>query len=136
MSEDFKDIIQEMMPPFGKLLEVKVTRATKDVVSAEFTVRADMCTLGHIMHGGAIMAIADNLGGAGTALNMPRGARTNTVESKTNFLAPIPEGETGTAEATPVHVGGLLQVWQTRIMRADGKLAAVVTQTQLVRKGD
>jgi uncharacterized protein (TIGR00369 family) len=78
------------------------------------------------------MAIADNLGGAATFTNMPRGAGTTTIESKTNFFAAIPVGDTLRAECTPLHRGRTTMVWQTRITRGDGKLGVLVTQTQLI----
>jgi 1,4-dihydroxy-2-naphthoyl-CoA hydrolase len=85
-----------------------------------------------VLHGGALMALADNLGGTATIANLPNGARTATIESKTNFFAPIPIGDTAYAECTPLHRGRSTMVWQTRITRNDGKLCAIVTQTQIV----
>jgi uncharacterized protein (TIGR00369 family) len=86
-----------------------------------------------VMHGGALMAMADNLGGRATGANLPPGGRTTTIESKTNFFAAIPVGDVAKAECTPLHRGRSTMVWQTRITRgSDGKLAALVTQTQLV----
>jgi uncharacterized protein (TIGR00369 family) len=84
------------------------------------------------MHGGAIMALADNLGGTATFANLRTGERTATIESKTNFFAPIPVGDTAFAECTPLHRGRTTMVWQTRISRGDGRLCALVTQTQIV----
>jgi uncharacterized protein (TIGR00369 family) len=84
------------------------------------------------MHGGAIMAFADTLGAAGTIVNLPEGAGTTTIESKTNFIGAAPLGSRLTGEATPVHRGRRTQVWQTRITTNEGKLVALVTQTQLV----
>jgi uncharacterized protein (TIGR00369 family) len=101
-------------------------------VRARLVVRPDLCTAGNIMHGGAIMAFADTLGAIGTVLNIPREAGTTTIESKTNFLSAAREGTTVHAEATPVHVGKKTCVFQTRITREDGKLVAIVTQTQMV----
>ena len=119
--------------PFSKLMGVTVTSTAKDRVMGELTVRADLCTAGHIMHGGAIMAFADALGAIGAFMNLPEGAKgTTTIESKTNFLGAAPEGETVTGETTPVQIGKRLSVWQTRIVRSDGKAVALVTQTQLV----
>jgi uncharacterized protein (TIGR00369 family) len=82
------------------------------------------------------MAVADNLGGAAPFLNLPEGAGTTTIESKTNFFAAVPLGDTLRAECTPLHRGRTTMVWQTRITRGDGKLAAIVTQTQLVMRKD
>jgi len=78
------------------------------------------------------MALADNLGGTGTMANLKPGQRTTTIESKTNFFAAVPMGDTAYAECTPLHRGRTTMVWQTKITRGDGKLCAVVTQTQLV----
>lgn len=118
--------------PFAKLMGVRIIEASPERVVAELTVRADLCTTGAILHGGAYMAFADSVGAYATVLNMPRGAMTTTVESKTNFVGAIREGEVARAEATPVHLGRTTQVWQTRITRPDGKLAALVTQTQMI----
>jgi uncharacterized protein (TIGR00369 family) len=118
--------------PFAKMIGVRMTHVTKDRVEAELTVTLQHCTIPETLHGGAIMAFADNLGGVGAFLNMPEGFVTSTVESKTNFLRPIPLGDTARAVATPVHLGKTLQVWKTEVFRGDGKLAAVVTQTQMV----
>ena len=89
-------------------------------------------TIPATLHGGAIMAFADNLGGVGAFLNLPEGATTSTVESKTNFLRPVPVGEKALAVTTPINIGRTLQVWKTEISRQDGKLAAIVVQTQIV----
>ena len=95
-------------------------------------VRDELGNRNGVLHGGAIMAFADNLGGTAAFLNLPAGARTTTIESKTNFFAAIAVGDTAHAECTPLHRGRHTMVWQTRITRSDGKLAALVTQTQLV----
>ncbi|HNS86321.1 MAG TPA: PaaI family thioesterase, partial [Parvularculaceae bacterium] len=84
--------------------------------------------------GGAMMAFADNMGGCGAFLNMPEGMMTTTVESKTNFLRPVPVGQKAIAVTEPVHIGRSLQVWKTEIRREDGKIAAIVTQTQMILK--
>lgn len=118
--------------PFPTLMGVKILSAEKEMVRAQIAVRADLCTAGHIMHGGAIMAFADALGAIGAVLNMPREANTTTIESKTNFIGAAKEGSTVTGESTPVHVGKRTSVWQTRITREDGKLVAIVTQTQMI----
>jgi len=118
--------------PFPTLMGVEVVSAEKDAVRARLVVRPDLCTAGNIMHGGAIMAFADTLGAIGTVLNIPREAGTTTIESKTNFLSAAREGTTVHAEATPIHVGKKTCVFQTRITRKDGKLVAIVTQTQMV----
>ncbi|MEO1242458.1 MAG: PaaI family thioesterase [Pseudomonadota bacterium] len=118
--------------PFAKLMGVVMTLVTKDRIEGEVQVTKDHCTIPDVMHGGAIMAFADNMGGIGAFVNMPQGAMTTTVESKTNFLRPIPIGQTAKAVATPINIGRQLHVWRTEIFRDDGKLAAVVTQTQII----
>lgn len=119
--------------PFAVLMGVAFSSAGKDEVVATLMVRPDLCTAGKIVHGGALMAFADTVGAAATFLNLPDGAKgTTTIESKTNFLAAGPVGQTLTAVATPVHRGARTQVWQTRITREDGRPVALVTQTQMV----
>lgn len=98
---------------------------------AELEVRRELCTLPGRAHGGALMAFADTLGAYATVLNLPEGAGTTTLESKTNFFAAGPEGATLRGEATALHVGGRTMVWQTRITDGE-KLVALVTQTQMV----
>ena len=118
--------------PFPRLVGVEVIEATPTLVRGRLTVRPDLCTAANILHGGAIMAFADTLGAIGAWLNLPEGRLTTTIESKTNFIGAAKEGTTVEAESTPLHVGQRSSVWQTRIAREDGKLVAVVTQTQMV----
>jgi 1,4-dihydroxy-2-naphthoyl-CoA hydrolase len=121
-----------VQPPFAELMGMKVTHVSRDKVLAELFVRDELENRMGVLHGGAIMAFADNLGGTATMANLPPGARTATIESKTNFFAPIPIGDTAHAECTPLHRGKTTMVWQTRITRNDGRLCAIVTQTQIV----
>jgi len=118
--------------PFATLLGIRILSATPERVTAEMLVRDDMCTIPAIAHGGAIMAFADTLGGCATSLNLRDGSGTTTIESKTNFLAPAPVGTTVTGECMAIHRGKRTMVWQTRITSADGRLVALVTQTQMV----
>lgn len=118
--------------PFARLMGVVMAHVDKNRIEATLEVREELCTIPPSLHGGAIMAFADNLGGIGSFLNLPEGAGTTTVESKTNFLRAIPVGDIAKAVATPVNLGRTLHVWRTEIFRGDGKLAAVVTQTQMV----
>src|SRR6185312_11645079 len=118
--------------PFPRLMGVDVTEATKAAVRGRLVVRPEVCTAGHSLHGGAIMAFADTLGAIGAFLNLPEGALTTTIESKTNFIGAAKEGSTVFAESLPLHIGRRSSVWQTRLTRQDGKSIAVVTQTQLV----
>ncbi len=120
---------------FPKVLNMRILEATKDRVSAEVTVTDEMCTPGQTLHGGAVMTLADFLGASGTFLNLPPGAGTTTIESKTNFISSAKSGETVTAVAEPVHKGKSTQVWRTTVSRADGRVIAVVTQTQMVLAG-
>jgi uncharacterized protein (TIGR00369 family) len=117
--------------PFANLMGVEITVREKDRVMGQLTVREDLCTAGGILHGGAYMAFADSLGAIGGFLNLPEGARTTTLESKTNFLGAARVGQTVTGEATPLHIGRRSSVWQTRITSAEGRLLALVTQTQM-----
>lgn len=127
-----KDNLAATMP-FSRLMGVEVTTAMPDRIEGRIEVRADLCTTGGIMHGGAIMAFADALGAIGAAINLPEGAGgTTTIESKTNFLGAAPQGEVVEAVTTPVKIGKRLSVWQTLIRRADKREVALVTQTQLV----
>lgn len=114
------------------LLGIQLVEVTPDKVLATLKVRPELCTTGKILHGGTIMAFADTLGAIGTVVNMPQGYGTATIESKTNFVGGAAEGSTVTGETTPVHKGRSTQVWQTRITSAEGKLVALVTQTQIV----
>ena|SRR3984957_19154891 len=118
--------------PFPTLMGVEILSAEKSRVAARLVVRTELCTSGRILHGGAIMAFADTLGAIGAFLNLPPGAGTTTIESKTNFFAPAREGSVVQGESTPLHVGRRSSVWQTRLSREDGKLLALVTQTQMV----
>jgi len=118
--------------PFAEFLGIRLTHVSPERVEAELSVRKELATIPDILHGGVIMALADNLGGIATVMNLPKGARTATIESKTNFFAAIPVGETARAECTPLHRGRTTMVWQTKITRTDGRLCALVTQTQIV----
>jgi uncharacterized protein (TIGR00369 family) len=99
-------------------------------------VRDDLCTRPAVLHGGAMMALADTLGGCATSLNLRDGASTTTLESKTNFLAPAAVGTTVRAECVAIHRGRRTMVWQTRVTSEAGKLLAIVTQTQMVLQSE
>jgi uncharacterized protein (TIGR00369 family) len=125
--------IQKLMAPlFPGLMGIEIREMTPDKVVAGMAVRADLCTAGNVCHGGALMAFADTVGAVGTVANLPPGARTTTIESKTNFMGAAPVGTRVVAESVPLHRGRTTQVWQTTIRSEDGKLVAVVTQTQMV----
>ena len=126
------DLPVKQQPPFAKLVGITITHVSAERITAELPVRDDLTNGRGILHGGAIMALADNLGGHATVVNLKPGFATTTIESKTNFFAALAAGDTAHAECTPLHRGRTTMVWQTRITRNDGRLAAVVTQTQLV----
>ncbi len=135
--DDFPDdrriqTIAADQPPFAKLMGIKLIEVTRDRVVAEIVVREELTNRNGGLHGGAVMGIADNMGGTATFVNMPAGTGTTTIESKTNFFAAVPAGDTIRAECTPLHRGRTTMVWQTRIIRSDGRLAAIVVQTQLI----
>jgi 1,4-dihydroxy-2-naphthoyl-CoA hydrolase len=124
--------INKQMLPFAELLGITFVNASPDKIVAEMIVRDDLCTRPAVLHGGAIMAFADTLGATGTIVNLPEGAGATTIESKTNFVAPAPVGTRVIGEATPVHRGRRTMIWQTRVSTPEGRLVALVTQTQLV----
>lgn len=126
----------ELQPPYADLIGMKITLISKDKVLAELPVREELNNRFGVLHGGAVMSLADNIGGTATFANLREGERTATIESKTNFFAPVPVGDTAFAECTPLHKGRTTMVWQTRVTRGDGRLCALVTQTQIVIAAD
>jgi len=122
----------DSQPAFAEFLGIKITHVSPERVTAELTARDELNNRFGILHGGAIMALADNLGGTATTANLKPGQSTATIESKTNFFAAVPIGDVAYAECTPLHRGRTTMVWQTRITRGDGRLCAIVTQTQMV----
>jgi uncharacterized protein (TIGR00369 family) len=116
--------------PFAAVLGIELLEASPGVVRARIQWTPERCTAGGVMHGGALMALADNCGGLCAFLNLPPGAQgTATIESKTNFLRAVREGAV-TATTRPLHSGRTSMVLETELVRDDGKLAAKVTQTQ------
>ncbi len=128
MQERFRGLLPDLMG-------MELTAVAPEKVVATMTVRKDLCTIGDNLHGGAIMAFADTLGAVAAILNMPQGARTTTIESKTNFIGGAPVGSRVIGESAPVHKGRTTVVCQTTIRSEAGKLVALVTQTQLVIPG-
>ncbi len=127
------DALQALLEPLlPGLMGVRLLEAGPERVRAEMLVRPDLCTAGGILHGGAFMAFADTLGAVGTVVNLGPGQRTTTTDSSTKFIAGARVGTTVVGEAVALHRGRTTQVWTTSIRNADGKLCAVVTQTQLV----
>jgi 1,4-dihydroxy-2-naphthoyl-CoA hydrolase len=125
--------VQQILDPlFPGLLGIQLTEVGPERVVASMEVRPELCTTGAVLHGGAIMAFADTLGAVATFANLPKGARTTTIESKTNFLGAAPARSRVIGECTPFHRGRTTMVWQTLVRSEAGKLCAVVTQTQMV----
>ena len=114
-----------------ELLGLRFTEASPEKVVAEIEYRGELSTFGGSLHGGTLMALADTVGAFATALNLPTGAGTTTLESKTNFFA---AGRAGVvrAESTPLHRGRRTMVWQTRVTDESGRLLSLTIQTQMV----
>jgi 1,4-dihydroxy-2-naphthoyl-CoA hydrolase len=127
--ESLQALIDPMLPG---LLGVKLTEISAECVRAEMLVRADITTGGGILHGGSTMAFADTLGALGTVINLPPGKRTTTTDSSTKFMAGAKLNTIVTGECVALHRGRTTMVWQTSIRNAEGRLCAVVTQTQIV----
>ncbi len=123
-------------PAFAEFLGLTITSVSPERVTGELKAREELNNRHGILHGGAIMALADNLGGTATTANLKAGQSTTTIESKTNFFAAVPIGDTAYAECIALHRGRSTMVWQTRVTRGDGKLCALVTQTQMVLNRD
>jgi len=115
----------------AELLGIRFVEATPDRVVAELDYRDELTTVGGSLHGGTLMAFADTIGAVATVLNLPEGASTTTLESKTNFFA---AGRSGTvrAETTPLHRGKRTMAWQTRVTNDAGRLLSLTIQTQMV----
>lgn len=129
LAASIQDRVKGLLPD---LMGIEFTDVTPDKVVAQLNVRKDLCTVGDSLHGGAMMAFADTLGAVAAILNMPQGARTTTIESKTNFIGGAPAGTRVIGESVPVHKGRTTVVCQTTLRSEAGKLLALVTQTQLV----
>ncbi len=134
------DAVSRDVEPFRRGFEgllpehigLRLVSVEAELIVGEIDVRRELCTAPGLMHGGAIMAFADTLGAVGTSANLPPGAGTTTIESKTNFFRGGAEGTTLRGECRPMHRGRRTQVWQTTILNPEGKLVAQVTQTQMV----
>ena len=135
MTIDLAAVAQLHKGTLTDLLGIRFVETSKDRVVAEITYRQELTTVGGALHGGTLMAFADTIGATGTVLNLPEGAGTTTIESKTNFFA---AGRAGVirAESTPLHRGKRTQVWQTRITDESGRLLSLTTQTQMVLTRD
>jgi uncharacterized protein (TIGR00369 family) len=122
------------MMPYAKALGMRVTAAAPEEVRGELDWDPGLCTTAGVLHGGALMTFADSLGAICAFLNLPPGAGTSTIESKTNMFRGVRAGRV-TATSTPLHVGRTTIVVQTDLRTADGKRVAMVTQTQAVLAG-
>jgi 1,4-dihydroxy-2-naphthoyl-CoA hydrolase len=131
MSLDPVDVTERFKGTLGELLGIRFVHAEPERVVAELTYRPDLTTVGGSLHGGTLMALADTAGAAATVLNLPPGATTTTLESKTNFMAAARAGVVR-AESTPLHRGRRTMVWQTRVTDGSGRLLSITTQTQMV----
>jgi 1,4-dihydroxy-2-naphthoyl-CoA hydrolase len=131
MPIDADALNEAMKGTLSTLLGLRVVEAEPDRVVAELAIRDDLRTVGGALHGGTLMALADTVGAVATVVNLPAGATTSTLESKTNFFA---AGRTGVvrAEATPLHKGRRTMVWQTRVTDEAGRLLSLTIQTQMV----
>jgi uncharacterized protein (TIGR00369 family) len=117
--------------PFATLLGIELTAASADEVTGSMPWRPELCTIAGALHGGALMAMADSLGAVCAFLNLPAGATTSTIESKTNFFRGLREG-TLHSTSRPLHVGRTTVVVQTDLVDDRGKRVGQVTQTQSV----
>jgi 1,4-dihydroxy-2-naphthoyl-CoA hydrolase len=133
MTEDTAAQLIDSMP-FARSLGVRIDAATPEEVAGSLAWAPDRCTAGGVLHGGALMALADSLGGACAFLNLPTDATTSTIESKTNFFRAVTAGSVR-AVARPLHVGRSTIVVQTDLYDDDRRRVAQVTQTQAVRRG-
>ena len=131
MALDAATITERLKGTLSDLMGIRLVEAAPERVVAEMSWREDLTTVGGALHGGALMAFADTVGAAATVINLPAGASTTTLESKTNFFAP---GRPGVirAESTPLHRGKRTHVWQTRVTDGSGRLLSLTTQTQMV----
>jgi uncharacterized protein (TIGR00369 family) len=131
MTEQRQGQLDLAVMPFAQRCGITIGKTTREEVEGELAWAADLCTAGGIMHGGALMAFADTLGATCAFLNLPEGATTATVESKTNFFRPLRKGK-ARAIARPLHAGRTFVVVQTDIRDEEGRHIAQVTQTQAV----
>ena len=129
---DLEDAQRRLEPLLPGAMGIRLLELSAERVVAEMVVREDLCTTGAVLHGGASMAFADTLGAVGTMLNLPDGATTTTIDSSTKFIAPAKLGTRVRGESVALHRGRTTMVWQTSVRREDGRLCALVTQTQLV----
>lgn len=126
---ELPDLVATM--PHATHLGIALTEATPERATAVMPWREDLCTIGAVAHGGALMAFADSIGAIVAFLNVPGGAGTSTIESKTNFFRPL-TGGAAHATTTCIHAGRSTVVVQTEVRDDAGKLLSLTTQTQAV----
>ena len=117
--------------PFANTLGLELVSAAPERVEGRLAYSSHRCTAGGVLHGGALMAMADNFGGVCAYLNLPAGAATSTIESKTNFFRAVREGHVNSV-SHPLHVGRSTIVVQTDLFDAEGQHVGQTTQTQAV----
>ena len=122
----------DVQPPFADHLGLRILSAQPVRIEAEMLASPQLINRNGTLHGGAVMGMADHLGGLGAFLNIAPTESTATVESKTNFFRAIPAGDMLRGVSVLLHGGRQTMVWQTTLTRSDGKMAAMVTQTQIV----
>ena len=127
--------IAEDQPPFGRLLKMRIVSVEQDRIVGEMPVTQELANRNGVLHGGAISGFADNMGGTATFVNLKPGEGTTTIESKINFFRPVEVGDVLRGECVALHKGRRTMVWQTTMTRGDGKLVAIVIQTQMVKAG-
>jgi len=128
-------LTDRMKDLFPGTLGIRFLEIEKERVRASLALEERLCTTPGVLHGGAVMGFADTLGAVATFMNLPSGASTTTIESKTNFLAAGRSGTTIEGDCTPLHRGRRTMVWQTRVLAPEGRTIALVTQTQAVLEG-
>jgi uncharacterized protein (TIGR00369 family) len=133
-SETLLKTLINSQPEFSRLLGMTITNVNDTQLFAEMIVKKEFGNRNGVMHGGAIMAFADNIGGTATFINLKPGLSTTTIESKTNFFRPIKIGNKIRAQCDILKQGTKIVVVQTTIFRPDKKVAAIVTQTQMILK--
>lgn len=130
--DDIAGVAQSEQPEFSRFLDMRILSANRDEVTAEMPATSNLANRNGVLHGGAIMGFADNLGGTAATINLGPGQATTTIESKTNFIRPIRIGDICHGRCIPLHKGRTTMIWQTTITRQDGKVAAIIVQTQMV----
>jgi len=127
------DVLELM--PYAVALGITLEEATRERTRASVAWAPERCTAGGVLHGGVVMSLADSVAAVCAFLNLPAGATTTTIESKTNFLRALREG-TLHASGRPLHVGRSVIVLQTELSADDGRLIALTMQTQAVLRGE